>query len=152
MVVAFTTVTLVAATPPIATVAPFTKLVPVIVTGVPPAVGPEVGAIFVTVSGGPRYAKPFVSVPVFPSGFVTTTSTSPAACAPVVAVIVVWLTTVTPVAATPPIVTVAPSTNSVPVIVTLVPPAAGPEVGAIAPRTITFQTMAWYSASPTVEP
>ena len=49
MVVASTTVALVAAAPPSDTVAPVTKFEPVIVTGVPPAVGPESGAIAVTV-------------------------------------------------------------------------------------------------------
>ena len=44
--------------------------------------------------------------------------------------IVVLLTTVTPVAAVPPMVTVAPAAKFVPVIVTAVPPAIGPEVGA----------------------
>ena len=50
--------------------------------------------------------------------FFTVTSTRPSACAPVVAVIVVEFTTLTPVAATPPIVTVAPPAKPVPVIVT----------------------------------
>src|SRR5438876_12052197 len=56
-------------------------------------------------------------------------STVPAACAGVVAVICVALTTVTPVAAVPPTVTVAPAAKLVPVIVIAVPPAVGPEVG-----------------------
>jgi hypothetical protein len=51
MEVALTTVTLVAATPPIVTVAPLTKPVPVIVTGVPPPIGPEFGEILVIVTG-----------------------------------------------------------------------------------------------------
>ena len=41
-------VTLVATTPPKSTVAPVMKLVPVIVTTVPPPVGPDVGLIDVT--------------------------------------------------------------------------------------------------------
>jgi hypothetical protein len=50
MLVALTTVTLVAAAPPIVTpVAPVMKLVPVIVTLWPPAVGPLDGAMAVTV-------------------------------------------------------------------------------------------------------
>jgi len=49
----------------------------------------------------------------------------------VVAVMVVLLTTVTPVAAVPPKATVAPETKLVPVMVTLVPPVVGPEVGEI---------------------
>jgi hypothetical protein len=64
------------------------------------------------------------------SGFVTVTVTAPAACAGVVAVIVVLFVTTTFVAAVPPNVTVAPETKFVPVIVTAVPPAAGPLFGA----------------------
>jgi hypothetical protein len=61
---------------------------------------------------------------------VTTTSTAPAAWAGVVAVIEVEFTKVTPVAAVPPKVTVAPLTKFVPVMVTAVPPMSGPLVGA----------------------
>jgi hypothetical protein len=50
----------------------------------------------------------------------------------VVAVILVELTTETPVVELPPIVTVAPLTKFVPVMLTLVPPAVGPELGEIA--------------------
>ena len=57
--------------------------------------------------------------------------TAPAACAGVVAVIDVLLPTVTPVAAVPPIVTVAPDWKFAPVMVTAVPPAVVPEVGEI---------------------
>ena len=60
---------------------------------------------------------------------VTTTLTAPAARAAVVAVIDVLLTTVTPVAAVPPRLTVAPARNPVPVIVTAVPPAVVPLLG-----------------------
>src|ERR1035441_5093136 len=56
----------------------------------------------------------------------TATVTAPAAWAGVVAVMVVLFTTVTPVAAVPPNVTVAPAAKFVPVIVTAVPPAGGP--------------------------
>ena len=45
---------------------------------------------------------------------------------------VVPLTTVTPVAAVPPKLTVAPDKKPVPVIVTAVPPAVVPETGEIA--------------------
>jgi hypothetical protein len=51
MVVLFTTTTLVAAVPPKATVAPAPKFVPVIVTAVPPAVGPLFGDMLLTVGG-----------------------------------------------------------------------------------------------------
>jgi len=60
---------------------------------------------------------------------VTTTSTAPAAWAGVVTVIVVGLTTFTPVPADPSKVTAAPGTNPVPEMVTGVPPAVGPAVG-----------------------
>ena len=62
---------------------------------------------------------------------VTTTFTAPAACAAVVAVIDVLLTTVTPVAAVPPRFTVAPVRKPVPAIVTAVPPLVVPEFGVI---------------------
>jgi hypothetical protein len=47
--VALFTVTFVAAAVPIVTVAPVTKLVPVMETTVPPLIGPELGVIAVTV-------------------------------------------------------------------------------------------------------
>ena len=71
------------------------------------------------------------NVPVCVSGLVTTTFTAPAACAGVVAVMDVLLPNVTPVAAAPPIVTVAPDTKFVPVMVTGVPPAVVPDDGEI---------------------
>ena len=61
-------------------------------------------------------------VPDRPLVFLTTISASPPACAGVVAVIDVAETTVTLVAAVPPIATVAPALNPVPVIVMAVPP------------------------------
>ena len=73
--------------------------------------------------------NPFASVPLCPSAFVTVTATAPAACGGVVAVIVVLLTTLTPSAALPPTLTVAPGAKSVPVIVTAVPPSVGPDPG-----------------------
>ena len=60
---------------------------------------------------------------------VTVTVTAPAACAGVVAVIVVPFVTTTFVAAVPPNVTVAPETKFVPVIVTAVPPPVDPVFG-----------------------
>jgi hypothetical protein len=49
MVVLFTTTTLVAAVEPKVTVAPAAKLVPVMVTAVPPSVDPLLGLMLVTV-------------------------------------------------------------------------------------------------------
>jgi hypothetical protein len=62
---------------------------------------------------------------------VTVTVTAPAACAGAVAVIDVLFTTVTPVAAVPPKLTVAPERKPVPAIVTAVPPLALPVLGVI---------------------
>ena len=72
-------------------------------------------------------------VPLWPSGLVATTVTMPpsAVWTGAVAVIEVLFTTVTPVAAVPPKLTVAPAKKFVPVIVTPVPPPAGPILGVI---------------------
>ena len=66
-----------------------------------------------------------------PSVFVTTMLTAPAACAGVVAVMDVLLTTVTPVSGDPPMLTVAPARKPAPAIVTLVPPVVVPLLGVI---------------------
>lgn len=128
MLVLLTTTTFVAAVPPNVTVAPVAKLVPEIVTAVPPAVDPLLGDTLVTV-GVPIYVKPLVRLPFKPPGFVTTTVTAPTAWAGVVAVMLVLLTTTTFVAAVPPNVTVAPVAKLVPVMVTAVPPAVVPLLG-----------------------
>src|SRR4051812_46341777 len=70
-------------------------------------------------------------MPACGPGLVTTTSTMPAACAPVMATIVVGFITFTLVAATPPTETVAPGRKSVPEIVIVVPPSIAPDVGEI---------------------
>jgi len=57
--VLLTTVTLVAAVPPNVTVAPETKLVPVIVTAVPPLVEPELGEIVLIVGAEPPVTLAF---------------------------------------------------------------------------------------------
>ena len=62
---------------------------------------------------------------------VTATLTAPPVWAGVTAAIEVLLTTVTPVAAVPPRVTVAPARKPAPVMVIAVPPAVVPEVGEI---------------------
>ena len=85
------------------------------VTEVPPLAVPEFGVIEVTVGAGLRCTyNPLVNVPVCVSVLVTTTLTAPAACAAVVAVIDVALTTFTLVAAVPPSLTVAPVENRCP--------------------------------------
>jgi hypothetical protein len=126
--VLLTTTTFVAAFVPNVTVAPETKFVPVIVTAVPPATGPSFGDTLVTV-GEATYVKPLVRLPLCMPGLLTVTVTAPAACAGVVAVIEVLLTTTTFVAAVPPNVTDAPETKFVPVIVTAVPPDVDPLFG-----------------------
>ena len=64
-----------------------------------------------------------------PLGVVTSTLAVPAVPDGVVAVIVVAFTTVTAVAAVPPIVTAVAPVKSVPVIVTDCKPASGPDDG-----------------------
>src|SRR5450830_1086681 len=61
------------------------RLVPVMVTLVPPVVGPLLGLTLVTVGAGVTWVQEPEPVPV-PLGVVTTPSTAPAACAGVVAV------------------------------------------------------------------
>src|ERR1041384_2207061 len=80
-------------------------------------------------AGGTVKVKPLASVPLWLLGFVTTTLAAAAACAGVVAVIEVLLLTVTPVAAVPPMLTLAPLTKFAPLIVTDVPPAVVPVFG-----------------------
>jgi hypothetical protein len=127
IVVLLTTTTFVADALPKVTVAPEAKFVPVIVTDVPPTTAPLLGLTPVTV-GGATYVNPLARLPLWPA-WVTVTVAAPAAPAGVAAVIVVLLTTTTLAAATPPIVTVAPETKFVPVIVTAVPPAVVPLLG-----------------------
>jgi hypothetical protein len=128
MLVLLTTTTLVAAALPKVTVAPTAKLVPVIVTAVPPATTPLLGERLVTV-GLTTYVKPFVRLPLCEPTFVTVTVAAPALPAGVVAVMLVLLTTTTLVAAALPNVTVAPVAKFVPVIVTDVPPDVDPLFG-----------------------
>lgn len=130
MVVGPTSTTLVAATPPIVTDVAPEKSVPVMVTAVPPAVGPLLGAIPLITGAGTTKVKPLVKVAVWLET-VTATVLAPAAPAGVMHEIDVGPSTVTLVALAPPIVTVAPTENPVPEMVTLVPPAVVPELGEI---------------------
>src|SRR5512139_3935052 len=84
---------------------------------------------------GRTYVNALAAATSRPSRLATVTSTGPAAWAGVRAVISVGLTTTTFVAAWPPIVTVAPATNPVPVMVTFVPPGVTPVVGTITENT-----------------
>ena len=102
------------------------------VTAVPPFAVPEVGLIPVTVGAGFEELKvyPPLSVPLWPSVLVTTTSTVPAVCAGVVAVTAVPSSfAIVAVADAPPSFTVAPGRNHAPLMVTNVPPLDAPELG-----------------------
>lgn len=74
-----------------------------------------------------------------PAGVVTETPTRPAACAGVVAVMVVALTTEKLAAAVPPKLTAVAPVNSVPVIVTTEPPVMEPVFG----ETVVIVGAAW---------
>jgi hypothetical protein len=107
------------------------KLVPVIVTVVFPAIGPEAGESDVTVGTGGMYLNPVTFVTVPPESVTLTVTLAPFACDGVFTLMVVVLVTTTLVAAVPPKVTASVvATKLVPVIVTVVPPAVVPEVGA----------------------
>jgi hypothetical protein len=129
--VSLTTVRAVAAVPPRVTPVVPIRFVPVIVTLLPPAIGPAPGAMLVKV-GIARYVYAPLFVAVWPSLLVITTSLAPAVPAGVTAVIVVAAVLTTLVAGTPPIFTPnkPPATKFVPVIVIAVPPAIGPAAGA----------------------
>jgi hypothetical protein len=128
--VELTTTTAAAATPPKTTPAPGTKFVPISITEVPPAAGPEIGETLLNVVAGARvYVKALVRVPSWLSGFRTMRSTGPAVCPGVMTRSWVELTTFTDVAAAPPNKTMAFDWKFAPVIVTLVPPEEGPELG-----------------------
>src|SRR2546422_68220 len=133
IVVALTTVTDVNVLPPKVTVAPDWKLVPVSVTLAPPRVEPLAGVTELA-AGGATYVNRSPGFAALDCPLtVTMTSATPAGCAGVVALICVALTTLTPVAALPPTVTVAVASKLVPVMVIAVPPVVGPEVGLTAP-------------------
>ncbi len=130
IVVSLTTVRFVAGVVPKSTAVAPVKLVPVIVTRVPPAVGPLVGLTPVTVGATAAvYVKSSAEdVADVPPGVVTVTSTVPVP-AGLSAVIVVPLTTVRFVAGVVPKSTAVAPVKLVPVIVTKVPPAVEPLVG-----------------------
>jgi len=128
IVVLLTIATFVAVNFPNVTVAPEAKLVPVIVTAVPPATGPPLGDTLLTV-GATIYVNALAKLPLCAAGLTTVTDTAPALPTGVVAVIVVGFTTDTLVAAAVPSVTVAPATKLFPLMVTTVPPEDGPLFG-----------------------
>src|SRR5262249_59765750 len=106
-----------------------------IVPSARPPVDPGVGGTLFTAGAGATYVYPLVNVPLCVSVLVTVTFAAPAACAAVVAVIVPLSTTVTPVAAVPPMLTAAPVAKPAPPIVISVPPAVGPDAG-VTPFTV----------------
>jgi hypothetical protein len=130
IVVSLTTVTFVAAVVPKSTAVAPVKLVPVIVTRVPPAAGPLVGLSPVTAGAAATvYVNSSAAETAdVPAGLVTVRFTTPVP-AGLSAVIVVSLTTSRFVAADVPKSTVVAPVKLVPVIVTGVPPASEPLVG-----------------------
>lgn len=119
----------VAVTPPTFKLLTPNKFVPAMVIVVPPSVGP-LGGLTLPMVGSPivLYVNAAVAV-AEPLGVVTTTFFAPTVPEGVVAVSIVEFTTVKPVAATPPIVTLLAPVKLVPTIVNKVPPAAGPVFG-----------------------
>jgi hypothetical protein len=105
------------------------RLVPVIVTLVPPASGPALGLTPVTVGAATYVNWSLDEVAEVPPGVVTVTSTVPALSAGEVAVMEPATSFVTLAVVVPNLTAVAPPRLE-PVIVTLVPPAVGPELGA----------------------
>ena len=129
IVVASTTVKLVAGLAPKVTAVAPVRPVPVMVTGIPPCVGPEDGLSPET-TGGARYVY-WLPAPaaLVPPGVNTATFTAPALPAGAVAVIVVAFTTLKLVAGVAPKATAVVPLRPVPVMVTEVPPDTGPEDG-----------------------
>jgi hypothetical protein len=126
-VVALTTLTLVAAAPPIITKLVPVRFEPVIVIAVPPEIGPAFG-LTDEIVGCAKYVNPFARLAT-PPGVDSDTAFAPTVDAGVTAVTVVALTTVTVEAAVPPMVKLVRPVRLVPVIVIAVPPAIGPAFG-----------------------
>jgi hypothetical protein len=128
------TLTLVAATPPKSTLVAPLRLVPLMVTLVPPAVGPDVGEMEVTVGAGTGGGATEVnwsalSVGLEPFGVVIVTSKVPAASAGATALIRVDEDTLKLDAGAVPKSTLVAPLKPVPLMVTLVPPVLGPLAG-----------------------
>ena len=113
------------------------KLVPVIVTVVPPAVGPEANPVADNtdvIVGVSTYVKPCDPV-MCPPEPVTTTSTAPASLAGMSTVTEVALTLVIVEPSSPSNVTADVPVKLVPVIVTVVPPAVEPDANPVVDST-----------------
>jgi hypothetical protein len=126
------------------------KSVPVIVTGVPPAVGPALGTTELTVGSAMNVNWSAGEVAEVPPAVVTVTSTVPTASAGEVVVISVSETTVNDAAGVAPKWTDVAPVKWVPVIVTGVPPPLGPDVGAMEVTVGTSAKVKW-SADETTE-
>ena len=125
ILVGLTTATRVAALAPNRTLAPRTKSAPMMVTTVPPDVGPRRSETEITL--GARYPKRSALVArLVPLVVVTVTLTVPALCAGLVAVILVGLVTWTVAALEVPKLTDDVPVKLVPVMTTIVPPAVSP--------------------------
>ena len=131
IVVALVTLNEDAGLPPMVTEVAPVKLVPVMVSEVPPTIGPAVGEIPVIVGNAAKVywsADDFADVP---PRVVMVMSTDPAEQPGAVAVIELALLTVYKVAAVVPNFTVVAPLMFIPVMVTVVPPTIGPAVGEI---------------------
>lgn len=131
--VALTFVIEVPAVPPKVTAEVSFKLVPVIVTVVPPATGPLDGDTDEMVGASTNVKAE--SADTEPPAVVTVTATVPADFAGVTTVIDVALELTIDVPAVPPKVTAVVPVKLVPVIVTVVPPAVVPDANPVADNT-----------------
>ena len=123
------TITWVAAIVPKSTAVAVLKPVPMIVTEVPPAIGPAAGLTAVTVGAARAVNWSAEEVVETPPGPVTVMSTVPAGSTGLMAVICVDETTTTLVAGVVPKSTTGLPLKPVPVIVTALPPNAYPVAG-----------------------
>jgi hypothetical protein len=122
---------MVAVLPPKCTEVAASRFVPVIVTDVPPAVGPDVGLMLVTAGrGGETYVNSAASRLADVPPAVVTFRLTVLVPAGAVTVMVVAVSVRMVAVLAPKCTDVAPS-RFVPVMVTTVPPAAGPDVGVL---------------------
>ena len=105
------------------------KLVPVMVTVVPPLPPPVAGETAVTVGAAVKVKLSAEDVAEVPSALVTVTSTAAADSAGVVATIWLAVSLIIDAAAVLPKLTAVAPARSAPVIVTVVPPPRGPVAG-----------------------
>lgn len=129
MDVALLTVKDAAAVPPKLTAVALVKLVPVIVTMVPPESGPAFGDIEEIAGPAMKANRLALLVALAPPGVATMISTVPTPPGGDTAVIDVGLLSVKDVAGVAPKLTELVPVKFVPLIVTLVPPEAGPLFG-----------------------